>query len=115
MKLYATLHSHSTHSDGVYTPTELVQVAKNEGYKAIALTDHDVASGAPEMRKACAEEGLEYLFGCEFSSPWKAKGIDFHITAYHFDPEYGPVFSRLAAQEREHCLVVLEILGRLKQ
>lgn len=31
------------------------------------------------------------------------------------DPEYGPVFSRLAAQEREHCRIVLELIGRLKQ
>lgn len=30
------------------------------------------------------------------------------------DPEYGPVFARLAAQEREHCQSVLELLGRLK-
>lgn len=29
-------------------------------------------------------------------------------------PEYGPVFSRLAEQEREHCRMILELLGRLK-
>ena len=31
------------------------------------------------------------------------------------DPEYGPVFRRMADQEREHCRVVLEILGNLQQ
>lgn len=31
------------------------------------------------------------------------------------DPEYGPVFARLAAQEREHCMAVLELLGRLRE
>jgi rubrerythrin len=31
------------------------------------------------------------------------------------DPEYGPVFARLAAQEREHCMAVLELIGRLKK
>lgn len=30
------------------------------------------------------------------------------------DPEYGPVFARLAAQEREHCRIVLELIGSLK-
>lgn len=30
------------------------------------------------------------------------------------DPEYGPVFARLAAQEREHCRIVLELIGNLK-
>ena len=29
--------------------------------------------------------------------------------------EYGPVFSRLAQQEREHCAALLEILGNLKE
>lgn len=28
--------------------------------------------------------------------------------------EYGPVFQRLAEQEREHCRVLLELLGKLK-
>ena len=28
LKLYASLHMHSTHSDGVYTPKELVEIAK---------------------------------------------------------------------------------------
>ncbi len=31
------------------------------------------------------------------------------------DPEYGQVFARLAAQEREHCRLVLELLGNLKR
>ena len=44
MKIYANLHTHSTHSDGVYTPAELVKIAKDEGYGAIAITDHDTFS-----------------------------------------------------------------------
>lgn len=31
------------------------------------------------------------------------------------DREYGPVFARLAAQERDHCKLVLELLGNLKK
>lgn len=58
MKLYANLHSHSTHSDGVYSPTELVKVAKAEGYKAIALSDHDIGTGYPEFKAACEKEGI---------------------------------------------------------
>ena len=46
---FANLHLHSTHSDGVYSPAELVRLAKKEGYKALAVTDHDVITGIPEM------------------------------------------------------------------
>lgn len=31
------------------------------------------------------------------------------------DPEYGQVFAHLAQQEREHCRIVLELLGSLKK
>lgn len=31
------------------------------------------------------------------------------------DPEYGQVFARLAAQEREHCHILLEIIGKAKK
>ena len=31
------------------------------------------------------------------------------------DSEYGPVFTRLAAQEREHCRTILELIGNLKK
>lgn len=35
--------------------------------------------------------------------------------AHSADPEYGQVFARLAAQEREHCRMVLELLGSLQE
>ena len=31
------------------------------------------------------------------------------------DSEYGPVFARLAEQEKEHCKVILELIGNLKK
>lgn len=94
MEFYANLHMHSTHSDGKYTPAELVSIAKEEGYKAIALTDHDTATGYPEFKAECDRQGLEAIFGVEFTAPCpmfkKANGKpeNFHLTAYHFDPEY---------------------------
>lgn len=30
-------------------------------------------------------------------------------------PEYGAVFARMAQQEKEHCLLILELLGSLKK
>ena len=39
MEMYANLHSHSTHSDGVYSPAEMARVAKEEGFSAIAISD----------------------------------------------------------------------------
>lgn len=89
MEMYANLHTHSTHSDGQYTPEELVQVAKAEGYQALAITDHDTATAYPHLKAACDAAGLECIFGVEFTarSPLLTRGF-FHMTAYHFDPEH---------------------------
>ena len=48
---YANLHLHSTHSDGVYSPGELVRIAKAEGYRALAITDHDTVSAYPDASR----------------------------------------------------------------
>lgn len=81
---YANLHLHSVHSDGVYTPRELCEMAKKMGYGGIALTDHDTVSGCADMKKAAEETGLEYIFGIETYGV--EFGIKFHITGYDFDP-----------------------------
>ena len=57
-KNFANLHAHSTHSDGIYTPAELVQVGFDEGYGALVLTDHDTVSGNGEMMDACNRRGF---------------------------------------------------------
>ena len=85
MKMYANLHNHTTHSDGPYTPLELVKVAKEEGYKALAVTDHDTATAYPELVDACKKEGMDCIFGVEFTV---LVPTDYHVTAFGFDPEY---------------------------
>lgn len=93
-KMFANLHTHSTHSDGEYTPTELVGIAKKEGYRAIALSDHDTATGYPELQAACKEEEMECIFAVEFSVKVPD---DYHIVGFDFDPEYPPMKAYLDA------------------
>lgn len=94
MKYYANLHFHSTHSDGKFTPTELAHILKDEGYKAGSLTDHDTITGCYEFMAECEKIGIEAIFGVEFTAPCaelkkpNGKNENFHMTAYHFDPEF---------------------------
>ena len=88
MELYANLHLHSTHSDGKYTPAELVRVAKAEGYRALAIADHDTATAYPELKRAADAEGMECIFAVEFSVN---KPKNYHIVGFDFDPEYPPM------------------------
>ena len=87
LKHYASMHMHSTHSDGVYSPEELARVAKEEGLSAISLTDHDTVTGNAPMRAACDRLGLECVYGIEFSTHSAITGKSIHVTAFDFDPE----------------------------
>ncbi len=40
--LKGNLHSHSTFSDGCWTPEEMVEAYRRHGYDFLAITDHDV-------------------------------------------------------------------------
>lgn len=46
------LHTHSTASDGILTPRELVLHAFQSGVEVLALTDHDTVDGLAEDRKS---------------------------------------------------------------
>ena len=59
------LHTHSTASDGQYTPTELVELAKQHGLEAISITDHDTVDGLAEALQAGRRMGLKVIPGIE--------------------------------------------------
>lgn len=78
------LHSHSTYSDGVLTPTDLVARAAQRGVGMLALTDHDGLSGLAEARAAARQLGIELINGVEISVSWRA--LTLHIVGLQIDP-----------------------------
>lgn len=61
------LHTHSTHSDGFYTPGELLKKAIEIKLEALALTDHDAISGLDELHHAATNQKIEIINGAEIS------------------------------------------------
>ncbi len=80
---YCDLHMHSTQSDGTDSPRRLVEMAKDQGLAAIALTDHDTFSGVEEAKAAGAELGVRVLSGVEISVEYGGKTV--HMLGYCFD------------------------------
>ena len=78
------LHCHSTASDGLLAPAELVRRAVDNGVDMLALTDHDEISGLAEARAQAAELGLRFIDGVEVSVSWG--GITIHIVGLNIDP-----------------------------
>lgn len=78
------LHCHSTASDGVLTPRELVLRAKEKGVDVLALTDHDELSGQAEAGETAVEAGLQLIHGVEISVSWS--NVTLHVVGLNVDP-----------------------------
>lgn len=83
-KIYIDLHIHSTYSDGLLEPAEIVHEAKEKGVQVVALTDHDTLDGIPEFLVEAKRIKQPVVYGVEFTT--RMNGRDLHILGYNFDP-----------------------------
>ena len=88
------LHCHSTRSDGLLTPSEVVRRAAGRGVSVLALTDHDEVAGLAEARVAAREAGVQFIEGSELSVTWRDHTV--HIVALGIDPENSLLANGLA-------------------
>jgi predicted metal-dependent phosphoesterase TrpH len=79
------LHCHSTASDGLLKPDELVARAAANGVEMLALTDHDGVSGLAEARARAESEGVRFVDGVEISVTWEGSTV--HIVGLQVDPQ----------------------------
>ncbi len=96
MITFADLHTHTTASDGQYTPSELAALAKTRGLDVLAVTDHDTIAGVDAAAAAGARLGLRVIRGVELSAK---EYPNFHILGYGFRPD-APALSSLCEKLR---------------
>lgn len=89
------LHSHSTCSDGLLSPAELVERAVLRGVDMLALTDHDELAGLEPARAAAQHWGLRLIDGVEISVQWEETTL--HIVGLNVDADHAPLVDGLAA------------------
>lgn len=102
------LHTHTTASDGSYTPTELVKYAKQKGLSAIAITDHDTVAGVEEASMEGEELGIRVIPGAELST--RVDDCDVHMTSLFINCKNKRLIKRLddmaaSRQERNYKMV----------
>lgn len=78
------LHCHSTASDGVLSPSELLNLAHEKGLEVLALTDHDTIAGFNEL-KALNRNQVKIISGSEFTCQWNSRIL--HIVGLGIDSE----------------------------
>lgn len=93
------LHCHTTYSDGVLTPKQLIEAAVKAGVKALAITDHDTIAGWPEAI-AAADLVVEIVPGVELSTVCCGRSL--HVLGFYPDHTklQTPLNQRLAGRQR---------------
>ncbi len=80
---FVDLHMHTTASDGVTSPRDLLGIVRKAEVSAFSVTDHDTLVGSAEIRQLLTENDPELIAGVELSAG--EPGEDLHILAYFFD------------------------------
>ncbi|MGZ8216103.1 PHP domain-containing protein [Methylomagnum sp.] len=107
------LHTHSTISDGRYTPTQLVEHAVAVGITTLALTDHDSTAGLAEASEAAAQNGISLVPGVEISTTWRDKSI--HVVGLNVSPDRGELRKGLGSLQAYRTDRAREIGRRLEK
>jgi len=86
-------HCHTTASDGMVTPAELVAAAVAAGLHLIAVTDHDTMRSVKEVHERGEAMGLQVVAGQEVTTAWPAQT---HILGWFLE---GPVRMGMSAAD----------------
>ncbi|VTS03774.1 PHP domain-containing protein [Tuwongella immobilis] len=118
----ADLHIHSTHSDGQFTPAEIIHHARSAGLFAIAITDHDSISAFAEAQTALAtptplapgttRPRLQLIPGVEITCRFRNR--EAHLLGYGFDPENPLLRSTLTEMRDQRRVRFQGMIDRLR-
>jgi predicted metal-dependent phosphoesterase TrpH len=107
------LHSHTTQSDGTFSPRELVREAARVGLDALAITDHDTFAGYDQAVEFAAQASIELICGVELSAKFRGRSV--HLLAYFLKQAPTQEFRRwvasLEASRHQRNLGLIEKLS----
>lgn len=112
MKQYVDLHMHSIYSDGEQTPSELVDIAKQNNISVISLTDHDCVDGIWAAEQAGKKAGITVIPGIELSCFDKK---DTHVLGYNIDCNDKSLNDTLNALQKSRIERMEKIIQKLQQ
>lgn len=109
----ADLHTHTSCSDGSYTPQQLIELAKERGLQAISITDHDTIEAYSQIEDAGS---LVLGTGVEISCSFEEGSV--HILGYDFSLDSPSMMQLCLAQKerrRQRNLAIFERLAKVKK
>ena len=107
------LHMHTTASDGVLSPSALVERAFDVGIKTLSVTDHDTMAGIDEATGAAIDRGMKFLPGIEITAVYNRK--DVHMLAYFLENKQDQLARFLVQQRADRTRRVQEMSKKLAE
>jgi len=107
------LHTHTTASDGLCTPSELVARASSARVQVLSVTDHDTTAACAPVAAACATAGIEFVPGIEITAV--VDGKDLHMLGYFMDPDDERLGAFLAQARRMRIDRIRQMVERLAE
>lgn len=105
------LHAHSNCSDGLLTPTRVIEAARERGLAAVALTDHDTMAGLAEAGEAARSAEIAFVPGIELST-YDEKGST-HLLGYFVDASHSGFLEFLDGARENRMERAEEIVRKL--
>lgn len=110
---FVDMHMHTTCSDGMLSPTDLVQKAKQVGLAAISITDHDNLAAIQAVKSLADELDVELIAGVEVSTAYEER--DVHILGYFIKTEDSPLSDYLAYCRQQRLARTERMVDRLNK
>ena len=110
---HVDLHLHTTASDGVLSPSEIVRYAKAKGLQAIAITDHDTIDGCEEGLSEGERIGFEVIPGIEISAEHSPGSM--HILGFFLDIRHPLLNERLQYLQKARAERNPKMVAKLNQ
>lgn len=106
------LHVHTTASDGQYSPSQIIQMAAEKTFKAIAITDHDTIAGIPEAKIAAEKYNITLVLGTELNI--NTKRGEFHLLGLGLQKESSSLKKILEELQGNRLLRNQEIISKMQ-
>jgi predicted metal-dependent phosphoesterase TrpH len=105
------LHLHTTASDGLLHPAELVDLAWRAGIRTMSVTDHDTVAAVSQVGALARDSGIAFVPGIEITAVYE--GRDVHMLGYFIDPENSAFEQFLERQRADRVRRLGEMVDRL--
>ena len=110
---HVDLHLHTTASDGILSPAEIVRYAKAKGLQAIAITDHDTIEGCEEGLSEGKKIGFEVIPGIEVSAEYSPGSM--HLLGFFLDIHHPFLNERLGYLQKARAERNPKMVAKLNQ